>query len=107
MATSIKRYKYCEQVKNNNLDRLAKDKNDHLAFKEEAKSMVVGLERRLQLSEEERFSLAKKATEHVACIKNLVARLLDSKAEITWARNDLKAEMNRHIRAESDLKTTI
>lgn len=107
MATSIERYKYYEQVKNNNLDRLANARNDYLAFKEEAKSMVVGLKRRLQLSEEERSSLAKKATKQEACIENLVARLRDSEAKITWARNDLETEMNQHIRAESDLKMAV
>lgn len=47
MATSIERYKYCEQVEINNLDHLVKAKNDHLAFEEEAKSKIVGLEKRL------------------------------------------------------------
>lgn len=36
MATFIKRYKYCKQVKTNNLDRLAKARNDYLVFKDDA-----------------------------------------------------------------------
>lgn len=64
-----------------------------MAFKE-AKSMIVGLKKRLQLSEEGHLSLTKKATEQEAYIEDLVARLWDSEAEITHARNDLWVERN-------------
>lgn len=47
MATSIERHRYCEHAKENNLDRLAKIRNDYLAFKEEAKLKIIGLEKRL------------------------------------------------------------
>lgn len=98
MATSIERYKQCEQVWDNNLDRLAKLRNDYLAFKEEAKSRVVGLENRLQLSEESRSDLARKASEREAYVESLAARYRNSEAEINRAHNDLVAERNRRAR---------
>lgn len=107
MATSIERYKHCEQVRDNNLDRLAKLHNDYLAFKEEAKSRVVGLEKRLQLSEEGRSDLARKASEREAYVESLEARLHDSEAEISCVNNDLITERNRRARVESDLKVAL
>lgn len=68
---------------------------------------IVGLEKRLQLSKEDRSSLVKKATEQEARIENLVAHLRDSEAEITHAKNDIGAKKNRRIRAESELKTAV
>lgn len=78
-----------------------------MAFKEEAKYKIIGLEKRLQLSNEDCLSLAYKATEQEARIKNLVAHLRDSEGEITHARNDLRAKKNRRIRVESELKTVV
>lgn len=63
MATSIKRYKYYEQVRDNNLNRLAKICHDYLSFKEEAKWRIVDLKKRLQLSEEDRSDLSRRASE--------------------------------------------
>lgn len=107
IAASIERYKYYKQVKTNNLDHLTKARNYSLVFKEEAKSMIVGLEKRLQLLEEGRLSLAKKTIEQEADIESLVARLWDSEAEITHGRNDLGVERNRYIKVEAELKVAV
>lgn len=71
MAISIERYKYCEQVKDNNLNYLAKTKNEYLALKGEAKSIVADLEKKLKWSEDSRSSLTKKTAEQEARIENL------------------------------------
>lgn len=62
MATSIERYKYCEQVKDNILDRLAKTRNKYLALKEEAKPVVASLRKKLKWSEDSWFSLRRSLT---------------------------------------------
>lgn len=107
MATSIERYRYSEHVRENNLDRLAKTHHDYLAFKEEAKSRIVGLEKRLQLSKEDRSYLAKRASKWEAYIESLVARLRDLEAEISCSKNDLVAKKNWHAQVETELKAAV
>lgn len=67
----------------------------------------MGLEKRLQLSEEGRSDLARKASEREAYVESLAAHLRDSEAEISHANNDLVAEKNRRARVKSDLKVAL
>lgn len=83
MATSIKRYKHCEQVEDNNLDCLAQTRNKYLALKGEAKSIIASLEKKLKWSEDSRSSLAKKTAKQEVHIENLSLCLRDAEAEIT------------------------
>lgn len=52
MTFAIQRYKYCKQVMDNNLDRLAKVRNENLTLKEEAKGLINSLEKKLKWYED-------------------------------------------------------
>lgn len=47
MTSLIQRYKYCEQVRTNHLNHFAKARNKNLALKEEAKTVISGLKKKL------------------------------------------------------------
>lgn len=107
MATSIKRYKYYEQVRDNNLDRLAKSRNEYLALKGVGKSVIDSLKGKLKWSEESHSSLTKKAAEQEVRIENLSLRLRDSEEEINQTRNEVGVERSQRIKVENDLKTAV
>lgn len=107
MTASIEKYKFCKQVRASHLDRLAQARNENKALKEEAKAIIVDLEKKLKWSEDSRTSMAVKAAEQETCIEGLTAFLRDSERDVGRDRDELGHERNCCINIENNFNATL
>lgn len=107
MLTSIQKHKFYEKVRADHLNSLVQARNETKAIKEEARTIIINLVKKLKWLEKSRFNMVSKVAKHEARIENLSALLQDSERDVTRARNELGIERNRRIRAENDLKAAV
>lgn len=107
MTSTIQKYKYCEQVRANNLDFLTKVRNENMALKEEATKIISGLKGKLKWSEESPLSMGTKAAKQENRIDGVNALLQNFERDVCRAKNELGTESNHCIQAENDLKMAI